>query len=92
MLSIGRNSLEHIEVVVVVVAEAVTTFDECLEWGALLLPLLLQSGRTVSNRLTIVVVDVTFFECLEWCELLLAKGRDWGVMTLPRRERQNSPK
>ena len=62
MLSIGRNSLEHIEVgVVVVVAEAVTTFEECLEWGALLLPLLLQSGRTVSNRLTIVVVvDVIF--------------------------------
>ena len=45
----------------VVVAEAVTTFEECLEWGALLLPLLLQSGRTVSNRLTIVVVvDVIF--------------------------------
>ena len=81
MLSIGRNSLEHIEVgVVVVVAEAVTTFDECLEWGALLLPLLLQSGRTVSNRLTIVVVvDVTFFECLEWCELLLVRVRNWGV-------------
>ena len=59
-LQAGLNSDRPLNEIIVVVVVAVATFDECLEWRELLLPLLLQTGPTVSNGWTIVVVVAIF--------------------------------